>query len=77
MLDNRLKKIAELVSGKGIACDVGTDHAYLAAELILSGKCDKVIACDINEGPLEAAAKTVKKSVLHSPKSRVPLKAAS
>lgn len=61
MLDNRLKKIAELVSGKGIACDVGTDHAYLAAELILSGKCDKVIACDINEGPLEAAAKTVKK----------------
>ena len=61
MLDNRLKKCAELVSGKGIACDVGTDHAYLAAELVISGKCDNVIACDINEGPLEAAAKTVKK----------------
>ena len=61
MLDNRLKKCAELVSGKGIACDVGTDHAYLAAELVISGKCDNVIACDINEGPLDAAAKTVKK----------------
>ena len=44
MLDNRLKKCAELVSGKGIAADVGTDHALLAAELIQSGKCEKVIA---------------------------------
>ena len=26
MLDNRLKKIAELVSGVGTAVDVGTDH---------------------------------------------------
>ena len=34
MLDNRLKKIAELVSGVGTAVDVGTDHAYLAAELV-------------------------------------------
>ena len=61
MLDNRLKKIAELVSGKGIAADVGTDHAYLAAELINSGKCSKVIASDVKEGPLEAARNTVEK----------------
>lgn len=61
MLDNRLSKCAELVSGKGIAVDVGTDHAYLAAELIQSGKCEKVIASDIGEGPLESARKTVEK----------------
>lgn len=61
MLDNRLKKCAELVSGKGIAADVGTDHALLAAELIQSGKCEKVIASDIKEGPLESAARTVEK----------------
>lgn len=61
MLDNRLKKIAELVSGEGIACDVGTDHAYLAAELINSGKCSKVIASDVKEGPLEAARNTVER----------------
>ncbi|MBQ8296495.1 MAG: Nif3-like dinuclear metal center hexameric protein [Ruminococcus sp.] len=61
MLDNRLKMCAEMVSGKGIACDVGTDHAHLAAELVLSGKCRRVIASDIREGPLEAAAKTVEK----------------
>ncbi|MBP5580292.1 MAG: Nif3-like dinuclear metal center hexameric protein [Ruminococcus sp.] len=61
MLDNRLKKIAGLVSGEGIACDVGTDHAYLAAELITSGKCSKVIASDVKEGPLEAARNTVER----------------
>ena len=61
MLDKRLNKIAELVSGTGIAADVGTDHAYLAAELINSGKCSKVIASDVKEGPLEAARNTVEK----------------
>ncbi|SHM49508.1 Nif3-like dinuclear metal center hexameric protein [Ruminococcus flavefaciens] len=61
MLDKRLKKIAELVSGEGIAVDVGTDHAYLAAELVKSGKCSRVIASDVKEGPLEAARNTVEK----------------
>ena len=61
MLDNRLKICAEFVSGRGIAVDVGTDHAHLAAELIKSGKCQRVIASDINEGPLESARKTVEK----------------
>ena len=61
MLDNRLQKVAEAVSGRGIAVDVGTDHAYLAAELITTGKCGRVIASDVKEGPLESAAKTVAK----------------
>lgn len=61
MLDNRLKMCADMISGKGIVCDVGTDHALLAAHLITTGKCEKVIASDINEGPLESARKTVEK----------------
>ena len=61
MLDSRLKKAAELVSGRGIAVDVGTDHAYLAAELVMSGRCKKVIASDVKEGPLESARKTVER----------------
>ena len=61
MLDNRMNACAEFVTGRGISVDVGTDHAHLAAELIISGKCDKVIACDINEGPLESARKTLEK----------------
>lgn len=61
MLDNRLKMCVDMISGKGIVCDVGTDHALLAAYLITNGKCEKVIASDINEGPLESARKTVEK----------------
>lgn len=61
MLDKRLKLCAEFVSGKGAVCDVGTDHAYLAIELLKSGKCRKVIASDVKEGPLEAARRNVEK----------------
>ncbi len=61
MLDKRLKLCAEFVSGKGVVCDVGTDHAYLAVELIKSGKCGKVIASDVKEGPLKAARKNVER----------------
>lgn len=61
MLDKRLELCAEFVSGTGTVCDVGTDHGYLAVELIKSGKCSKVIASDINPKPLESARKTVEK----------------
>lgn len=57
--DKRLLLCAELVTGDFI-CDIGTDHGYLPAHLILSGKCSRAIAADINEMPLEAA-----KSVFH------------
>lgn len=58
MLGNRLKACADFVNGKK-ACDVGTDHGYLAAELLISEKCDYVIAADINEKPLESARSTL------------------
>lgn len=60
MLDKRLSLCAELVSGNFI-CDIGTDHGYLPAELLSSGKCTRAIAADINEKPLEAAAATFEK----------------
>ena len=58
-LDNRLMQCAEFVSGKGIAVDVGTDHAYLAVYLISSGICKHVVACDLREGPLQSAKKHI------------------
>jgi len=61
VLDERLKACADFVSGKGIVCDVGTDHAYLVCELIKSGKCTRAVASDINEKPLESAKKTIEK----------------
>ena len=52
--DKRLLLCAELVTGDHI-CDIGTDHGYLPAYLVLSGKCTRATAADINEMPLEAA----------------------
>lgn len=60
-LDCRLKAVADFVSGDGKAVDVGTDHAYLAAYLIVNKISPYVIACDINEGPLKSALQTVTK----------------
>ncbi len=59
MTDKRLMLCAEMVRGERV-CDVGTDHAYLAAELLLSGKCSFAIASDINEKPLKAAENTLR-----------------
>lgn len=64
MLDGRLSLCAKFVSDGGRACDVGTDHAYLVAELLLSGKCISAIACDIADGPLLSAKMTIEKNNL-------------
>ena len=58
-IDNRLNVCADMVSGNGIVCDVGTDHAYLPAYLIENNICDYAIASDINEGPLKFAQQTI------------------
>lgn len=62
--DKRLLACADMVSGKGIVCDVGTDHAYLPAYLIQTGKCNKAIASDISENPLKFAEKNLIKQGL-------------
>jgi tRNA (adenine22-N1)-methyltransferase len=63
-LTKRLAACAAWVTEGGIACDVGTDHAYLAAELLRTGRCTKVIAADIGEGPLAAARRTLSQAGL-------------
>jgi tRNA A22 N-methylase len=64
-LDSRLLACAEFISGLGITADIGTDHAYLPAYLAGNGICPHVIAADIADGPLEAAARTVRIYGLH------------
>ena len=44
--------------GNAVA-DIGTDHAYLPAYLVLNGINPKALACDVRKGPLENARKTV------------------
>lgn len=57
-MNNRLKAVYALIpEGKGVI-DVGTDHGYIPAELASCGYLGKIIASDINEGPLLTAKQT-------------------
>lgn len=60
-LTPRLRKVAELVPQGARFADIGTDHAYLPAWLILNGVIDRAIAADLREGPLERAGDTAEK----------------
>ena len=42
-----------------VAADIGTDHALLPVSLVRREICPKVYACDISEGPLASARKTI------------------
>ena len=55
----RIDKIADMTKPGVTAADIGTDHAFLPIELVRRRKAVKVYACDINEGPLKAAAKNI------------------
>lgn len=58
-IGSRLQTAAELVRQNSRLADIGTDHAYLPAYLVLSGRVVSAIACDIVKGPLDNAFNTV------------------
>lgn len=63
-LKNRLDAVLLMAEGKGTLLDVGCDHAYLAIEAIKRKAADKVIASDVNKGPLLKAEENVKRAGL-------------
>ena len=58
-LSERMLMAAKMVRKGNAVADIGTDHAYLPAYLILNGIASKALACDVRKGPLENARKTV------------------
>lgn len=48
--------------------DIGTDHAYVPIYLHKKGNIEKVIACDINEKPLQKAQQNIK---LHHAENKI------
>ena len=58
-LSPRLRMVAELVPHGAQLADVGTDHAYLPAALLLEGTIASAIAADLRQGPLSRAKATV------------------
>lgn len=57
-MNKRLEAIYSLIGeGRGLV-DVGTDHGYIPVALAKSGYTGKIIASDINPGPLQAARRS-------------------
>lgn len=63
-LTPRLRMAAELVPAGARLADVGTDHAYLPAALILEGRIPFAIAADLRQGPLARAKETARQTGL-------------
>lgn len=59
-LSPRLRTVGELVPAGARLADVGSDHAYLPAALILEGKIPWAVAADLRRGPLDQAWATVR-----------------
>lgn len=59
MMDRRLSAIADYVKDGAVVADIGCDHGYLAAYLIINGIAKHVYASDINPKPLAKAEKLV------------------
>ena len=64
MKNIRLEKIADMVMKGVTAADIGTDHALLPILLVQDHICEKVYACDVAQGPLQAAAENVQRAGL-------------
>ena len=59
-LSPRLRMVGELVPAGARLADVGTDHAYLPAALLLEGKIPWAVAADLRRGPLDRARATAR-----------------
>jgi len=57
-LTPRLRTVADLVPEGARLADIGTDHAYLPAAMLLEEKIPGAIAADLREGPLNRAKQT-------------------
>ncbi len=58
-LSLRLKTVADSVTGGSRVADVGCDHAYIAIHLAENNIAPRVIAMDVNKGPLSKARENI------------------
>ena len=60
-INDRLKKIGDLVEANSFCLDIGCDHAFLDIYLVERNENIRAIASDVNEGPLNHARENIKK----------------
>lgn len=58
-ISKRIRAIEELIPYGSILADIGCDHAYLDCLAVKNGRCLKCYACDVVQGPLKSAEKTI------------------
>ena len=58
-LSARLSAIAEGLAGRGVVCDVGSDHGALPLYLLSHGVCRRAIVTDVSPQPLDRARKAL------------------
>lgn len=63
---NRLECIKSMVTKCNTAADIGTDHGYVAEMLLNDNTCERIIATDLNEGPLNRAIEYLTSKKLNS-----------
>ncbi len=63
-INERLKKIGDLVEANSFCLDVGCDHAFLDIYLVKRNQNIKAVASDIVEGPLAQAKQNIKRERL-------------
>lgn len=58
-LSKRLKAVADFVTKGNRVADIGCDHAYVSIYLIENQIASKVIAMDVNQGPIDRAKENI------------------
>lgn len=58
-LSKRMKAIADMVPKSSVVADVGCDHGFVSIYLVQNRVAEKVIAMDVNKGPLARAKEHV------------------
>lgn len=59
-LPARLRAVAGAVPSCRVLADIGTDHGYVPAALLLAGRAERAVAADLRPGPLESAKRTAR-----------------
>ncbi|MCH5252518.1 MAG: SAM-dependent methyltransferase [Lachnospiraceae bacterium] len=63
-LSKRLQMNADLVPEHSAVCDIGCDHGYVSIYLAERKKCSRIIAMDVNPGPLQIAKNNIEQAGL-------------